>query len=184
MYLTDLCSEDSAGDMGYLRVFAYGSNMCEGRLREPRRVPSARFVGVARLPQHVIRFHKRSTDGSGKADAYRTERPEDSVWGVVYGFLEAEKPALDRAEGLGEGYVQCNVEVLGAGGEVYQAFMYVAEPSSVDPSLKPYSWYKRFVVEGARQHNLPEWYIQTLEAIAAEEDPDRPRDAGNRRIQC
>ena len=35
--------------------FAYGSNMCAGRL--VRRVPSAREVGVARLSNHALRFH-------------------------------------------------------------------------------------------------------------------------------
>jgi gamma-glutamylcyclotransferase (GGCT)/AIG2-like uncharacterized protein YtfP len=169
-------------EKGYLRVFAYGSNMCEGRLRE--RVPSARFVGVARLPEHVIRFHKRSPDRSGKADAHRTGRREDVVWGVVYDFLETEKPALDLAEGLGDGYSQCSVEVFGLRDERYQAFMYVAEPQAIGQSLSPYSWYKRFVVEGARQHNLSGEYIQALEAVVALEDPNPSRDARNRRIQC
>ena len=56
--------------------FAYGSNMCAGRLRG--RVPSAVPVRVARLLNHSLRFHKRSDkDGSGKADACFTGEPED-----------------------------------------------------------------------------------------------------------
>ena len=49
--------------------FAYGSNVCSGRLRE--RVPSAVPVRVARLLNHSLRFHKRSGDHSGKCDAWR-----------------------------------------------------------------------------------------------------------------
>lgn len=44
------------------------------------------------------------------------------------------------------------------------------------PRLKPYSWYLRFVVEGAKQHGLPEEYVATLEAVRAIEDPDKERD--------
>jgi hypothetical protein len=36
----------------------------------------------------------------------------------------------------------------------------------------------------ARQHHLPEEYIQTIEAVDAIEDPDKERDARNRRIAC
>jgi gamma-glutamylcyclotransferase len=53
--------------------FAYGSNMCTGRLRAPDRVPTAEFVRIARVPQHLLRFHKLSKkDCSAKADAYLT----------------------------------------------------------------------------------------------------------------
>jgi gamma-glutamylcyclotransferase len=85
--------------------FAYGSNMCAGRLRG--RVHSAVPVRVARLLNHSLRFHKRSDkDSSGKADAYFTGEPEDVVWGVVFDIDPAEKPDLDRHEGLGHGYVE------------------------------------------------------------------------------
>ena len=50
-----------------LLYFAYGSNLHPERLRE--RVPSAESLGVARLEAHVLRFHKRGRDGSGKCDA-------------------------------------------------------------------------------------------------------------------
>jgi gamma-glutamylcyclotransferase len=60
----------------------------------------------------------------------------------------------------------------------------VANENSIDNTLSPYSWYKRFVVEGARQHNLPADYIARIEAIRAIEDPDARRDTRNRVIQC
>ena len=57
--------------------FAYGSNVCAGRLR--RRVPSAVFAGIAKLPKHSFRFHKKSTDRSAKADAFETGDPLEDV---------------------------------------------------------------------------------------------------------
>ena len=40
----------------------------------------------------------------------------------------------------------------------------VAKPSQ-EVGLRPYSWYKRFLVEGARSHGLPADYITMLEAL-------------------
>ena len=62
--------------------------------------------------------------------------------------------------------------------------MYVAEKTHIVPNLQPYSWYKRFVVEGALQYGLPADYITRIEAMPAIEDPDRNRDAQNRAIPC
>jgi gamma-glutamylcyclotransferase len=62
--------------------------------------------------------------------------------------------------------------------------MYAAEGGHIDPTLRPYSWYKRFVVEGARQHALPRDYVARIEAVPAEKDRNRSRDAENRRIVC
>jgi len=58
------------------------------RLRE--RVPSARFVSIATLHAHELRFHKKSVDGSGKCDAYATQNNEHAVIGVVCEIKESE----------------------------------------------------------------------------------------------
>jgi len=47
-------------------------------------------------------------------------------------------------------------------------------------SLRPYTWYKEFVVRGAEQHGLPDGYIEQLKAIDAVADPDAARDRHNR----
>jgi hypothetical protein len=162
--------------------FAYGSNMCTGRLR--RRVPSATAFRVANLSKHVFRFHKRSTDGSGKSNALSTDNAEDFVRGVLFEIDLQQKPELDDAEGVGQGYVEVPVTVTDEAGEEYQAFMYIAEENSIDDALRPYSWYQRFVVEGARQHNLPADYIAQIETMPATDDPNTTRDARNRAIPC
>jgi hypothetical protein len=162
--------------------FAYGSNMCTGRLRE--RVPSADPVRIARLLNHSLRFHQRSGDRSGKCDASFTGEPEDMVWGVVFEMDPAEKPDLDAHESLGHGYAERMALVIDVEGNRHSVVMYVAERSHIDPALRPYSWYRRLVVEGARQHALPADYVARIEAVPATEDPDRDHDAANRRIEC
>lgn len=148
--------------------FAYGSNMSTARLRA--RVPSAEVRGRARLPGHALRFHKASeADGSAKCDACATGVPADAVLGVVFRIDPAERRHLDRAEGLGVGYAVKEVEVhLAAGGNV-AAFTYYAV--AIDPTLRPFHWYKEHVLRGAAEHALPGPYRAAIEAVASIADP-------------
>jgi len=150
--------------------FSYGSNMSLARLQD--RVPSARFVAVAILPAHRLRFHKVSRDNSGKCDAEETENPNDRVYGVVYEIANDEKPDLDRKEGLGSGYDEKEVEVITDQGNL-TSLMYFA--TRINSALKPYRWYKEHVLVGAREYGLPPEYIAQIEAIEAVEDPDATR---------
>ena len=160
--------------------FAYGSNLCRERLR--RRVPSARFLGPARLDGYQLRFHKRGLDGSGKADALHTGRDGDVVWGALFEMEERHKGRLDRYEDLGRSYREARVGVPTPDGEVVEAFTYLALPSAVEPGLKPFGWYRAFVVAGALERGLPEEWVGRLEAVETREDPDRARSRRNRRI--
>lgn len=151
--------------------FAYGSNMSLARLRQ--RVPSARFVAVASLLGYRLAFHKLSKDGSGKCDVARTGNPLDRVVGVVFEITDIEKPALDRNEGLGDGYEEKELDVLIADGAVLRVKTYVA--TRIDATLKPYCWYKQHVLLGARENRLPAAYLARIEAVAAITDPNRKR---------
>ena len=162
--------------------FAYGSNMCTGRLR--RRISSAAFVCIAKLTRHCFRFHKRSPDGSAKGDAFETGNPTDVVWGVIFNINKGQQSILDEAEGLGAGYEEKFATVLDQSGQEHRVILYVADAKSIDNALRPYSWYKRFVVDGGRQHNLPGEYIHNIAAMPDVEDSDHPRDRRNRSIVC
>ncbi len=151
-------------------TFAYGSNMPTDRIRD--RCPSARSLGVAELTGYELRWHKRSKDDSGKCDLVRTGQPGASVFGVLYEIANSEKAGLDKAEGLGSGYDETEVEVL-RGADKLKATAYVA--TATDPALKPYSWYRALVIAGAKEHGLPADYIARLETVAATDDPDRAR---------
>ncbi len=164
---------------GTLVAFAYGSNMLTGRIR--KRCPSATALGIAELHGHELRWHKRSRDGSGKCNVMQTSDATAVVYGVLYEIPVGEKPALDKAEGLGNGYEVRNGDVAFNGAPRMAAIYHATD---IDPSLKPYTWYKAFVVAGAKEHNLPDKYIGRLVATDAIEDPDRERHARNRRLSA
>ena len=154
--------------------FAYGSNMLWRRIQA--RVPSARPLGPAILHGHRLQWHKSGRDGSGKCDVVPTTEAGHLVHGVLYEMLGAEKPALDRAEGLGTDYDEKQVEVQGRDGPV-TAWVYLA--MRIDPQARPYAWYKAIVLAGAREHGLPDDYVAALDAALAIDDPDAARHAAH-----
>ena len=151
--------------------FSYGSNMSHARILE--RVPSVKFFATAKLIEHELRFHKKSVDGSSKCDAYQTGNPDHVIIGVVFEIDEAEKPALDKKEGLGIGYEEKEVALITSTGEAIEALTYYA--TSIDEELKPYQWYKHHVLIGAQEYELPEGYRDRIKSIEAIEDQDRER---------
>ena len=147
--------------------FAYGSNLCRTRLTA--RVASARYDSVARLSGHEFRFHKQGKDGSGKADAFWTGSPDDAVWGVLV-ELEAEDLAiLDRFEPR---YERRMIELETAGQSNRAAHSYFARPTAVDPSVLPFAWYRRLVVEGGAARGLPDAYLAAIAALPARSGPE------------
>ena len=143
--------------------FAYGSNMSSLRLR--LRTPSARALGIGRLPGHALRWHKLGRDGSGKCDIAESGEQVGGVWGVLYRIALAEKPILDRIEGLGIGYEEEEVRVETEDGPV-AALTYKAKPGRIDAQLRPLADYKRHVLLGAREHGLPMAYRRAIERVA------------------
>jgi len=157
------------------KYFAYGSNMCSGRLRE--RV-ACEFATIAILPRHQLRFRKLSRDHSSKCDICSTGDEAHAVWGVVYDLSTLEKAKLDAFEGLGKGYDDLEVVLNLPNGEDLRALTYVAHPDSVREGLAPYSWYKAYVLAGATEYELPQEYIaEAIAPIGTTDDPNRERHA-------
>jgi cation transport regulator ChaC len=160
-------------------TFAYGSNMPTARITDKTRCPSAKSVGVAELRGYELRWHKASKDGSGKADIVEIDVDGASVFGVLYEISPEEKPALDVAEGLGNGYKEVRIVVVHNGEE---ATVTAYQATKTNPNLKPYTWYKALAAFGAKEHGLPAAYIAQIEAVPAVEDPDRKRHDQNMRL--
>jgi gamma-glutamylcyclotransferase len=162
-----------------MKYFAYGSNMSLARLRA--RTPSAISLGHHVLSEHQLRFHKRGMDGSAKCDAFFTGQPQDCVHGVLFEIDDAEKPNLDRAEGLGYGYDEKVIEVRSPEQVRKQACTYVA--TKIDETRVPFHWYKDHVLLGARAAQLPAEYVDAIENIETIEDPNAPRALAERAVQ-
>jgi cation transport regulator ChaC len=162
-------------------IFAYGSNMCRGRLLDYNVHPEGPGR-PAELRGYVLRLNKvgrRAGRRSGKGNVEQC--PGETVWGVLYSIPDDELAALDKREG--SGYRRVRLRVESSAGPI-DAWVHVAVKPSNDASLRPYSWYKRFIVEGARSHGLPADYIAKLEAIDAVDDPDRAWDQNRRSLTC
>jgi hypothetical protein len=162
-----------------LTYFAYGSNMLTRRFRE--RSPGCHPLRPAYLPGYSLRWHKRSRTGSGKCDAFQTSTEVDVLWGVLFAIPESEKESLDKAEGVGQGYMEKEVQVMAAD-QWTVAFTYVAAPDSIDPSLRPFGWYRDLVLAGAQEHGLSEEHLERIASQPVTADPDRSREARKRRL--
>ncbi len=157
---------------GVIKYFAYGSNLHPVRLQQ--RVPSCRFLDVAKLSGYQLKFHKLHPDGSGKCSVLFTGDEQHHLFGVVYSISASDKSLLDRAEGVGHGYDVTELSLTGNTG-AHTAFTYVANDDYIDDSLQPYPWYKALVVTGATRHQLPDDYIARLELVDTIDDADEQR---------
>jgi hypothetical protein len=147
-------------------------------LRLQKRVPSALFQDTFTLDGWQLEFHKRGRDGSAKCDIVKSAAAEAKVFGAMYLLDAAEKLHLDKAEGLGKGYDQLDLEHPGYG----PFFLYLANPSHIDSSLKPFTWYKNFVYQGALFHQFPQYYLEKISKITAIADHDQARCSENHKI--
>jgi gamma-glutamylcyclotransferase (GGCT)/AIG2-like uncharacterized protein YtfP len=159
-------------------VFAYGSNMCSGRFHDYRMRPEGAGRS-ALLTGYRLLFNKQSTDNSGKANVEPDEGSQ--VWGVLYSIPDADLAVLDQGE---VGYQRVQLPVTTPDGAQHQAWVYIASTPSAQAGLRPFTWYKRFLVEGAREHALPPDYIATLENIEAVQDANQSRDRRKRALSC
>ncbi len=136
--------------------FAYGSNLTCARLRD--RVSAVAVVGRAQILDHQLTFDKRGRDGSGKANLTSSTRA--STWGALYRIEGSSLSLLDAVE---SGYSRIHVQVTLASGKTLNAETYRAiTPAS---GLLPYTWYKKLITDGAREHDLPAQYLAFLDSI-------------------
>jgi hypothetical protein len=154
--------------------------MCSRRLRDYSVVPEERGRAAV-LQDHRLCFNKKSRkDGSGKANVERHAGAD--VWGVLYAIRDSDLQTLDHGEG--PGYFRKKMPVHTIDGAETEGWVYFACRSTRDPALRPYTWYRRFLVEGAKEHGLPAEYIEALGRIEAIPDKNRQRDAEKRALMC
>jgi gamma-glutamylcyclotransferase (GGCT)/AIG2-like uncharacterized protein YtfP len=144
--------------------FAYGSNLLSKQMSA--RVASARAVGTAWVDGHRLFFGKRGRDGSGKATLVTDV--SSRVWGALYAIDPAH---WERLDGFEPGYARVELIVTTARGERVNAASYVAREMASDPVA--FAWYKRLIVDGAREHDLPAPYIESLLKLPERIDPQR-----------
>ena len=156
--------------------FAYGSNLHPLRLKA--RVPSAEFSGTGVLKGRRLAIHKRSwKDGSGKCDVPEAGSFEQ-VHGALFQISAADRSTLAGIEGVGKGYEELAVRIESACGAV-DAYLFRAQTDFIDPTLRPFDWYKALVLAGAVFHRFPEDYVAAIESVPSIVDPDEDRALEN-----
>ena len=150
--------------------FAYGSNMMWSQMCE--RCPSAKFLGIAKLPHHRLAFtHMSQRCKCGVSDVVSDKT--ESVWGVVYEIAETEIGLLDKFEGYRPGrarddnsYLREEYHVLRDGDEKHPLLVAVYIVANPQPNpLLPSVAYKKSLVNGAAHWKLPAVYIEKLKRI-------------------
>lgn len=145
--------------MADIIYIAYGSNLHPLRLR--KRCQSADLIATGRLRQRQLAFHKRGVGQSGKCNALKTSDPNAAVWVAIFRIAESDKPNLDKAEGLGHGYHEENLDVE-VGERVIHGTAYIADDDAIDDHLIPFDWYKEMVRLGAEYHDFPQEYRDSM----------------------
>ncbi len=163
-----------------MKIFSYGSNMLSKRIKD--RINSYSIIDIGSIKNHKLKFHKKSKDESGKADAFFTGNKEDIIWGVVGEIDENEKQKLDRLEGLGKGYNLKSVIVNMSTSSEIEADIYIADEKFIDSSLEPYDWYREFVLRGSIENSLPKDYIKNIETVSYKIDGNKERSEKNYKI--
>lgn len=137
--------------------FAYGANMSPEVLARRGLSPQESVAG--RLDDYALRFSHRGLLVTEPAFANLEPQPGSHVYGVLHRIEPEELAHLDRIEGAE--YAHVDVDVHGPAGLV-RARAY-RDPYPV-AGMVPSRRYLRCVCDGARQFNLPEEWIDTLNA--------------------
>jgi AIG2-like family len=120
-----------------------------------------RALGAAELPDHRLAFLRRSVRWkAGAADIVPTEG--ESVWGVLW-ELPLGAAELDVKESAGVGYRRRSVRVLLDGSPVDAMAYEVIHKAPTE--LQPRREYVQLMVDGAREHGLPDAWLRRLHAI-------------------
>lgn len=141
--------------------FAFGSNLSVTQMRV--RCPGSDPVGPALLTGRELGFAYRSQNfpPGGAADVVASEGAE--VWGALYRLTDSDLEQLDRFEWVGDGgYRRITVEVE-SGGETLPALCYEVV-DRLDFELPPIPEYRQLMIDGSREHGLPDRWITSLEA--------------------
>jgi hypothetical protein len=135
--------------------FAYGANMSRAVMR--RHAAGARPVGPAELEGH--RFIV-TADGYGSVEP----APGQCVQGVLWRITPRDRVTLDAWENLAGGLYRAELLSVRCGGRHMPARVYLARPAGQG---RPKPGYMALVIAAAREWQLPEAYIRSLERWSA-----------------
>ena len=124
--------------------------------------PNAKYLSKARLNNYKLdftRFSKERQCGVGDV----VEAKGFVVWGVLYDVPQNEVPKIDKKEDAPRAYKRKSVQVVLANGMIREAMTYMVREKV--GTVPPRKEYLDLYLKGAREHELPEEYIEFLKRI-------------------
>jgi cation transport regulator ChaC len=143
--------------------FAFGANMNDSVFLGRRRMRPLEWR-VGRVPGYRLRFNLHGRPRGKSAPANIAPDPEEEVWGVLYRMTRRDMVWLHSTEGVpGWRYYPVWLDVEDSDGNRFRAFSLIADglPEDGNPSLR----YITLIREGAIQHDLPDQWIDKLNAV-------------------
>jgi cation transport regulator ChaC len=152
---------------GALWYFAYGSNMSRAIFVDLRRIePLA--ARPAWIDGYRLVFDIPVGKGERGVASLATEHGA-RTHGVLYRLTPEQGEHLDHTEGVHFGvYQRIAVEVSTAHGDRISAFTY--QSSRTSEGRKPSPRYLGLLLDGAREHGLPQDYVQFLQSFELARD--------------
>jgi cation transport regulator ChaC len=147
--------------------FAYGSNLCRATFLGRRRMRPLE-TRVGRLDGYRLCFDLAVGDGE-RAVANLAADMDAHVWGALYLLTAQYCEILDRTEGVPAGvYRRRDISVVDGAGAAVAAFTY--ESSLRHAGRKPSPRYMSLLLSGAREHGLPDAYVNHLRSFSLARD--------------
>ncbi|WMS44432.1 gamma-glutamylcyclotransferase family protein [Acuticoccus sp. MNP-M23] len=143
--------------------FAFGANMNDSVFLGRRRMKPLEWR-VGRAPGYRLRFNLHGRPRGKSAPANIAPDPEEEVWGVLYRMTRRDMVRLHSTEGVpGWRYYPVWLDVADRDGNPLRAFSLIADglPEDGNPSLR----YISLIREGAIQHDLPDHWLDKLNAV-------------------
>lgn len=149
--------------------FAYGANLNPEIMK--RRCPDSSFMAVAYSCDYILKFTKclkrDKSWGKGSWVADMALSLNDKVWGAIYKVSEKDLENLDKSEGVRfpTGYKRVKQLVIVEKSNPLCVDVWTYLVNKKQGEGRPSKLYMAAILEGAREHQLPEDYIKFLESI-------------------
>jgi len=156
-------------------LFAYAGNMNVDEFFKV--VPSAKKIGIAKLPGYRFVFNTTARDESSKANVIRSFEHDAVVWGVLIQINDDERFNFFNPDPLTNDLKLDQVNCIAENGNIYHAEVFTAKPHAVNTHLLPYDWYHARIIKLTREAGLPEAYTNQLLLMPFKIDPDEARRA-------
>ncbi len=143
--------------------FAYGANMHDSAFLGRRRMRPKDWR-VGRIRDYRLRFNLDGRPKGRAAPANISSEKGAEVWGVPYGITQREFVRLNASEGVpGRRYRPLWLQAADEEGNGLTAVTYIAAGNDEDG--RPLRRYISLLRAGARAHDLPAHWIDSLDQI-------------------